>query len=271
MTRMRERAISLQREMIEVRPPRENDWCCSICLEDVAKSPALHTRCGHTFHMACFTKYRRHLCNETYGVEDVVDAVDVVEPLLSASTSEASSPSASEDESDDNSASAHEPRLRFVTSPPLTGLAPRGVGLRGLLAAATVLQQQPPRPADTLVSRPPMFTQLLEPEQRIISRRFFERENYIDLDDPSLAPDVTSSPQSPDSVISAMELASILQTSEPVWTRLATEMRNLSSSSLGTEQQVYNTIHHRSRMAHLAHEKLGMRCPMCRTSLLVSA
>ena len=269
MTRMRERAISLQREMIEVRPPCGNDWCCSICLEDVAKSPALHTRCGHTFHMTCFKKYRRHLCNETYGVEDVVDAVDVVEPLLSASTSEASSPSASEDETDDNSASAHEPRLRFVNSPPLTGLAPRGVGLRGLLAAATVLQQQPLRPADTLVSRPPMFTQL-EPEQ-LISRRFFERENYIDLDDPNLAPDVTS-PPSPDSVISSMELATILQTPEPVWTRLATEMRNLSSSSsLGTEQQVYNTIHHRSRMAHLAHEKLGMRCPMCRTSLLVSA
>ena len=54
---VREKAIRLKREMVEVKCDQEVATQCSICLEDV-KSFAYHTRCGHTFHSRCIKKYR---------------------------------------------------------------------------------------------------------------------------------------------------------------------------------------------------------------------
>ena len=51
------KAIRLKREMVEVKCDQEALKQCSICLEEV-KSFAYHTRCGHTFHSRCITRYR---------------------------------------------------------------------------------------------------------------------------------------------------------------------------------------------------------------------
>jgi hypothetical protein len=58
-SRLHQKAMQKQREIIELRPPPKV-WFCAICIDDI-NGPAYHTRCGHVFHVDCLHKYKEHL------------------------------------------------------------------------------------------------------------------------------------------------------------------------------------------------------------------